>query len=134
MITTHLAWQAFDPADRPTCEEALSDPYFHGLAQPQREPAAQPVSKLAFDFERRKLHTEEVGSGFRLLSESWFVRNFGLWWMRMRLGSMPCNTTALTAAESQLLAGVEAPADLTRIILARLRFAPKLPRRRQIRS
>ena len=54
--------QAFDPADRPTCEEALRDPYFAGLAQPQREPAAQPVSKLAFDFERRKLHTEEVGA------------------------------------------------------------------------
>ena len=52
--------QAFDPADRPTCEEALADPYFAGLAQPQREPAAQPVSKLAFEFERRKLHTEEV--------------------------------------------------------------------------
>lgn len=52
--------QAFDPADRPTCQEALSDPYFHGLAQPQREPAAQPVSKLAFEFEKRKLHTTEV--------------------------------------------------------------------------
>lgn len=52
--------QAFDPADRPTCEEALADPYFAGLAQAQREPAAQPVSKLAFEFERRKLHTEEV--------------------------------------------------------------------------
>jgi len=51
---------AFDPADRPTCEEALADPYFAGLAQAQREPAAQPVSKLAFEFERRKLHTEEV--------------------------------------------------------------------------
>ena len=54
--------QAFDPADRPTCQEALSDPYFHGLAQPQREPAAQPVSKLAFEFEKRKLHTTEVGA------------------------------------------------------------------------
>ena len=64
----HPAVQAFDPADRPTCEEALSDPYFHGLAQPQREPAAQPVSKLAFDFERRKLHTDEVGSGVGIYS------------------------------------------------------------------
>jgi hypothetical protein len=58
LVTT----QAFDPADRPTCQEALSDPYFHGLAQPQREPAAQPVSKLAFEFEKRKLHTTEVGT------------------------------------------------------------------------
>ncbi len=31
-----------------------------GLSQPGREPSAQPVSKLAFDFERRKLTTDEV--------------------------------------------------------------------------
>lgn len=67
--------QAFDPADRPTCQEALSDPYFHGLAQPQREPAAQPVSKLAFEFEKRKLHTTEVG---RVRSQS------GGWWAAAR--------------------------------------------------
>jgi len=51
---------AFDPADRPTAEEALADPYFAGLATPAREPAAQPVSKLAFEFERRKLTADEV--------------------------------------------------------------------------
>ena len=51
---------AFDPADRPTAEEALADPYFAGLATPAREPAAQPVSKLAFEFERRKLAADEV--------------------------------------------------------------------------
>lgn len=51
---------AFDPAGRPTCEEALADPYFEGLSQLGREPSAQPVSKLAFDFERRKLTTAEV--------------------------------------------------------------------------
>ena len=51
---------AFDPADRPTADEALADPYFAGLHNPSREPAAQPVSKLAFEFERRKLSTEEV--------------------------------------------------------------------------
>lgn len=51
---------AFDPAGRPTCEEALADPYFEGLSQLGREPSAQPVSKLAFDFERRKLNTAEV--------------------------------------------------------------------------
>ena len=67
--------QAFDPADRPTCQEALSDPYFHGLAQPQREPAAQPVSKLAFEFEKRKLHTTEVG---RVRSQT------GGWWAAAR--------------------------------------------------
>lgn len=41
-------------------EEALADPYFTGLSQPSREPSAQPVSKLAFEFERRKLAVEEV--------------------------------------------------------------------------
>lgn len=51
---------AFDPADRPTSEEALADPYFIGLSQPTREPTAQPISKLAFDFERRKLNVDEV--------------------------------------------------------------------------
>lgn len=51
---------AFDPAERPTAEEALADPYFQGLAAPAREPSAAPVSKLAFDFERRKLTVDEV--------------------------------------------------------------------------
>lgn len=51
---------AFDPVERPTCEEALADPYFTGLSQPGREPSAQPVSKLSFEFERRKLTTDEV--------------------------------------------------------------------------
>lgn len=51
---------SFDPAERPTAEEALADPYFNGLSQPSREPSAQPISKVAFEFERRKLGTEEV--------------------------------------------------------------------------
>lgn len=51
---------AFDPTDRPTAEEALADPYFHNLHSPAREPSAQSISKLAFDFERRKLAIEEV--------------------------------------------------------------------------
>jgi serine/threonine protein kinase len=51
---------AFDPAERPTAEEALADPYFAGLSQPSREPSAQPISKLAFEFERRKLGVDEV--------------------------------------------------------------------------
>lgn len=32
---------AFDPADRPSAEEALADPYFHNLHSPAREPSAQ---------------------------------------------------------------------------------------------
>ena len=52
---------SFDPAERPTSEDALADPYFAGLSQPGREPSAQPVSKMAFEFERRKLGSNEVG-------------------------------------------------------------------------
>ncbi|XP_004512727.1 mitogen-activated protein kinase 9 isoform X1 [Cicer arietinum] len=51
---------AFDPKDRPTAEEALSDPYFHGLSNVDREPSTQPISKLEFEFERRKLTKDDV--------------------------------------------------------------------------
>ncbi|KAI3409558.1 Mitogen-activated protein kinase [Psidium guajava] len=51
---------AFDPKDRPTAEEGLADPYFHGLANLDREPSAQPISKLEFEFERRKLTKDDV--------------------------------------------------------------------------
>mmetsp|Transcript_16295 Transcript_16295/g.35225 ORF Transcript_16295/g.35225 Transcript_16295/m.35225 type:complete len:682 (+) Transcript_16295:136-2181(+) len=51
---------AFDPAERPAAEEALADPYFAGLHVPSREPCAQPISKLAFEFDRRKLSIEDV--------------------------------------------------------------------------
>ncbi|KAK8959105.1 Mitogen-activated protein kinase 9 [Platanthera guangdongensis] len=51
---------AFDPKDRPSAEEALSDPYFHGLANVEYEPSTQPISKLEFDFEKRKLTKDDV--------------------------------------------------------------------------
>ncbi|RWR85614.1 mitogen-activated protein kinase 9-like protein [Cinnamomum micranthum f. kanehirae] len=51
---------AFDPKDRPTAEEALADPYFHGLANMDREPSTQPISKLEFEFERRKVGKDDV--------------------------------------------------------------------------
>ncbi|KAL1356860.1 hypothetical protein HN51_008840 [Arachis hypogaea] len=51
---------AFDPKDRPTAEEALADPYFNGLASVDREPSTQPISKLEFEFERRKLTKDDV--------------------------------------------------------------------------
>ena len=51
---------AFDPEDRPTAEEALADPYFAGLADPSREPAAEIVSRTEYAFESRKLTQEEV--------------------------------------------------------------------------
>lgn len=51
---------AFDPKDRPTAEEALSDPYFRGLAKVDREPSAQPITKMEFEFERRRMSKEDV--------------------------------------------------------------------------
>ncbi|KAI5054946.1 hypothetical protein GOP47_0030091 [Adiantum capillus-veneris] len=51
---------AFDAKDRPTAEEALSDPYFEGLAKVEREPSSPPASKTDFDFERKKLSKDDV--------------------------------------------------------------------------
>ncbi|XP_022722803.1 mitogen-activated protein kinase 15-like isoform X2 [Durio zibethinus] len=51
---------AFEPKDRPTAEEALADPYFKGLAKVEREPFAQPVTKMEFEFERRRITKEDV--------------------------------------------------------------------------
>ncbi|KAH9298666.1 hypothetical protein KI387_030348 [Taxus chinensis] len=51
---------AFDPKDRPTAEEALADPYFKGLAKVEREPSTQPISKMEFEFERRRLTKDDV--------------------------------------------------------------------------
>ncbi|RDY02412.1 Mitogen-activated protein kinase 20 [Mucuna pruriens] len=52
---------AFDPKDRPTAEEALADPYFKGLARVEREPFCQPITKMEFEFERRRVTKEEIG-------------------------------------------------------------------------
>ncbi|KAL5662762.1 hypothetical protein ACJX0J_029887, partial [Zea mays] len=51
---------AFDPKERPSAAEALADPYFNGLANNEREPIAQPISKLEFEFEKRKLAKDDV--------------------------------------------------------------------------
>ncbi|XP_020583645.1 mitogen-activated protein kinase 9-like [Phalaenopsis equestris] len=51
---------SFDPKDRPSAEEALADPYFQGLANVDQEPSTQAISKLEFDFERRKLNKDDV--------------------------------------------------------------------------
>ncbi|XP_043722864.1 mitogen-activated protein kinase 15-like isoform X2 [Telopea speciosissima] len=51
---------AFEHKDRPTAEEALMDPYFRGLAKVEREPSAQPVTKMEFEFERRRITKEDV--------------------------------------------------------------------------
>ncbi|KAF1895500.1 hypothetical protein Lal_00044151 [Lupinus albus] len=51
---------AFEAKDRPTAVEALADPYFKGLAKVEREPSAQPVTKMEFEFERRRITKEDV--------------------------------------------------------------------------
>ncbi|KAM0948598.1 putative mitogen-activated protein kinase CMGC-MAPK family [Dioscorea sansibarensis] len=51
---------AFEPKDRPSAEEALADPYFKGLARVEREPSSQPVTKMEFEFERRRITKEDV--------------------------------------------------------------------------
>eukprot|EP00249_Psilotum_nudum_P013243 c24237_g1_i1 orf=419-2161(+) len=51
---------SFDPKDRPTAEQALADPYFKRLAKVEREPSAQPVTKMEFEFERRRVTKEDV--------------------------------------------------------------------------
>ncbi|URD93811.1 mitogen-activated protein kinase [Musa troglodytarum] len=51
---------SFDPSKRPTAEEALADPYFKGLAKIEREPSCQPIMKMEFEFECRRLTKEDV--------------------------------------------------------------------------
>ncbi|XAR72254.1 Mitogen-activated protein kinase [Bertholletia excelsa] len=51
---------AFDPKDRISAEEALADPYFKSLANVEHEPSTKPISKLEFEFERRKLTKDDV--------------------------------------------------------------------------
>ncbi|EEE51955.1 hypothetical protein OsJ_33603 [Oryza sativa Japonica Group] len=51
---------SFEPKDRPNAEEALADPYFRNIANVDREPSAQPVTKLEFEFERRRITKEDI--------------------------------------------------------------------------
>nr|XP_043628511.1 mitogen-activated protein kinase 16-like [Erigeron canadensis] len=51
---------AFEPKDRPSAEEALSDPYFKNLAKVEREPSAQQITRMEFEFERRGTTKEDV--------------------------------------------------------------------------
>jgi mitogen-activated protein kinase 1/3 len=40
--------------------QALADPYFKGLAEVEREPSCQPITKVEFEFERTKVTKEGV--------------------------------------------------------------------------
>ncbi|XP_076899232.1 mitogen-activated protein kinase 9-like isoform X1 [Bidens hawaiensis] len=51
---------SFDPKDRPSAEEVLADPYFQGLANVEQEPSTHAISKLEFEFERKKLAKDDV--------------------------------------------------------------------------
>ncbi|KAJ6687339.1 MITOGEN-ACTIVATED PROTEIN KINASE [Salix koriyanagi] len=51
---------AFDPKNRLTADEALGNPYFNGLSNVESEPSTQPISKLEFEFERRKVTKDDV--------------------------------------------------------------------------
>ncbi|MCO5611333.1 hypothetical protein L7F22_065585 [Adiantum nelumboides] len=51
---------AFDPKERPSAEVALADPYFKGMSRSSREPSAQPLTKLEFEFEHRRMSKEDV--------------------------------------------------------------------------
>jgi mitogen-activated protein kinase 1/3 len=51
---------AFEPKDRPSAEEALADPYFKNIANVDREPSAQAVTKLEVEFERRRVTKDDI--------------------------------------------------------------------------
>lgn len=40
--------------------QALADPYFKGLARVEREPSCPPISKLEFEFERRRQTKDDI--------------------------------------------------------------------------
>jgi mitogen-activated protein kinase 1/3 len=40
--------------------QALHDPYFKGLARVEREPSCQPIRKVEFDFEHKRMSKEEI--------------------------------------------------------------------------
>ncbi|KAK3259506.1 mitogen-activated protein kinase, partial [Cymbomonas tetramitiformis] len=50
----------FDPSKRPTVEEALQDPVFDGIRRGTYEGSAKPISKIAFEFENRKLRKSDI--------------------------------------------------------------------------
>ena len=38
----------------------MADPYFKGLAKVEREPSCQPISKMEFEFERRRVTKDDI--------------------------------------------------------------------------
>ena len=56
-ICDFLAWEFW----RIWHFQALADPYFKGLSKIEREPSCQPITKMEFEFERRRVTKEEIG-------------------------------------------------------------------------
>uniref|UniRef100_A0A9I9EI64 Uncharacterized protein n=1 Tax=Cucumis melo TaxID=3656 RepID=A0A9I9EI64_CUCME len=76
---------AFDPKCRLTAAEALADPYLNDMAKQELEPSIQPISKLEFEFERRKLSKDDVreliyaeSTNFRVSSPD--ASRLSTWW------------------------------------------------------
>lgn len=40
--------------------QALAHPYFKGLTKVEREPSCQPISKMEFEFERRRVTKDDI--------------------------------------------------------------------------
>lgn len=40
--------------------QALADPYFKGLSRVEREPSCRPISKMEFEFERKKVTKDDL--------------------------------------------------------------------------
>lgn len=55
-----LTAQSCLPAPPPKTYQALADPYFKGLAKSEREPSCKPISKMEFEFERRRVTKEDL--------------------------------------------------------------------------
>jgi serine/threonine protein kinase len=51
---------AFDPNDRISAEEALADPYFASLTDVARERSREPISKMEFAFEAKKMTMDNI--------------------------------------------------------------------------
>lgn len=60
LIHFDILWPLGDETCFVASWQALADPYFKGLARVEREPTAQPVTKMEFEFERRRITKEDV--------------------------------------------------------------------------
>jgi len=60
IISVSLFSGSYSEIDFCTVVQALADPYFKGLAKVDREPSAQPITKMEFEFERRRINKDDV--------------------------------------------------------------------------